>query len=181
MSKALKAAAALDVQADGTLSPADEKYAWEVLGVVMIGTLMSALDTSIVNVSLPAIMADFGSSLDQIEWVVTAYMLAFATLMPLTSWVRDRVGTKSLYVASLVVFTVGSVLCGMAWNLPVLIFARVLQALGGGALTPVGMTMISEVFPPKERGKAMGYWGMGVIIGPAFGPTLGGWLTKVFG
>ena len=180
MSKALKAPA-LSVKADGTLTAAEEKYAWEVLGVVMIGTLMSALDTSIVNVSLPAIMADFGSSLDQIEWVVTAYMLAFATLMPLTSWIRDRVGTKSLYVASLVFFTVGSVLCGVAWNLPILIFARVLQALGGGALTPVGMTMISDVFPPKERGKALGYWGMGVIIGPAFGPTLGGWLTKVFG
>ncbi len=165
--------------ADGTLSPAEEKYAWEVLGVVMIGTLMSALDTSIVNVSLPAIMADFGSSLDQIEWVVTAYMLAFATLMPLTSWIRDRVGTKQLYIASLAVFTVGSVLCGMAWNLPVLIFARVLQALGGGALTPVGMAMISDVFP--QRGKAIGYWGVGVIMGPAFGPTLGGFLTKTLG
>ena len=176
-----KAAQALDIKADGLLSPAEEKYAWEVLGVVMIGTLMSALDTSIVNVSLPAIMADFGSSLDQIEWVVTAYMLAFATLMPLTSWIRDRVGQKALYTAALAIFTVGSVLCGMAWNLPVLIFARVLQALGGGALPPVGMAMISDVFPPKERGKALGYWGMGVIIGPAFGPTLGGWLTKVFG
>jgi DHA2 family multidrug resistance protein len=174
--KALKAA-----HAEAVLSPEDERYAWQVLGVVMIGTLMSALDTSIVNVSLPAIMADFGSSLDEIEWVVTAYMLAFATLMPLTSWVRDRWGHRSLYSAALIIFTVGSVLCGLAWSLPVLIFARVLQALGGGALTPVGMAMISEVFPPKERGKALGYWGMGVIIGPAFGPTLGGWLTKVFG
>ena len=164
-----------------TLSPSEEKYAWEVLGVVMLGTLMAALDSSIVNVSLPAIMADFGSSLDEIEWVITGYMLAFATLMPLTAWFRDRVGHKGLYIGSLAIFTAGSVLCGMAWNLPTLVFARVLQALGGGALTPTGMAMISEVFPPEERGRALGFWGMGVIVGPAFGPTLGGWLTKAFG
>src|SRR5665213_51797 len=122
----------------------------------MVGTLMSALDSSIVNVSIPAIMADFGSSLDDIEWVVTAYMLAFATLMPLTAWLRDRVGHKILYIGSLTLFTVGSVLCGLSWNLPSLIVARVLQALGGGAITPTAMAMISEVFEPRERGKAMG-------------------------
>jgi EmrB/QacA subfamily drug resistance transporter len=142
---------------------------------------MASLDQSIVNVSLPAIMADFGSSLDDIEWVVTGYMLAFATLMPLTAWFRDRVGHKSLFIVSLIVFTVGSILCGVAWDLPSLVFARVIQALGGGAITPTGMAMISEEFPPHERAKALGYWGMGVIVGPAFGPTLGGWLTQVFG
>src|SRR3954465_3138485 len=93
--------------------PKDPRYAWKVLGIVMIGTLMAALDQSIVNVSLPAIMADFGSSLDEIEWVVTGYMLAFATLMPLTAWFRDRVGHKALFTASLIVFTIGSVLCGL--------------------------------------------------------------------
>lgn len=159
----------------------DPLYPWKVLGVVMIGTLMGALDQSIVNVSLPAIMADFGSSLDDIEWVVTGYMLAFATLMPLTAWFRDRIGHKALFIGSLIIFTVGSVLCGVAWNLPTLVIARVLQALGGGAITPTGMAMISEEFPPHERAKALGYWGMGVIVGPAFGPTLGGWLTHVFG
>ena len=165
-----------------SIAPAwDEKYAWEVLVIVMIGTLMSALDTSIVNVSLPAIMADFGVGVDDIEWVVTGYMLSFATLMPLTSWLKERIGTKQLYIWSLVIFTLGSVLCGVAWNLPTLISARVIQALGGGALTPVGMAMISEVFPPEQRGKAIGYWGVGVIMGPAFGPTLGGFLTKTLG
>lgn len=147
----------------------------------MIGTLMSALDSSIVNVSIPAIMADFGAGVDDIEWVVTGYMLAFATLMPLTSWLRDRVGHKVLYIASLAVFTGGSVLCGIAWNLPTLVLARVVQAAGGGALTPVGMAMITEVFHPRERGKAMGFWAMGAIMGPAFGPTVGGYLTKYFG
>lgn len=142
---------------------------------------MGALDTSIVNVCIPDIMADFGSSVDEIEWVITAYMLAFATLMPLTAWLRDRVGHKVLYMGSLTLFTAGSVLCGLAWNLPSLIVARILQALGGGAITPTAMAMISEVFEPRERGKAMGYWGVGVIMGPAFGPTLGGFLTKALG
>src|SRR4051812_3448395 len=100
----------------------------------MIGTLMSAIDASIVNVSIPAIMADFGSSLEDIEWVITSYMLAFAVLMPLTAWLRDRVGHKWLYTASLIVFTTGSVLCGLAWNLPTLVIARVIQAIGGGAI-----------------------------------------------
>lgn len=157
------------------------KYKWEVLWVVMIGTLMAALDQSIVNVSLPQIMADFGSSVEDIEWVITGYMLAFATLMPLTAWLREYVGYKWLYMASLVLFTAGSLLCAMAWNLPSLVVARVIQALGGGAITPTGMAMITEVFEPHERGKAIGYWGVGVIVGPAFGPTLGGYLTHVFG
>jgi len=159
----------------------EDRYKWEVLGIVMIGTFMSALDSSIVNVSIPAIMADFGSSLNEIEWVITSYMLAFATLMPLTAWLRDQLGHKSLYIASLGVFTVGSVLCGLAWNLPTLVFARVIQAVGGGAITPTGMAMITETFEPHERGKALGFWGMGAVMGPAFGPTVGGYLTKFFG
>ncbi|MFA6430849.1 MAG: DHA2 family efflux MFS transporter permease subunit [Candidatus Margulisiibacteriota bacterium] len=149
--------------------------------IVMIGMIMSMLDASIVNVSIPAIMADFGSNVADIQWVVTAYMLAFAVLMPLTAWLRDRVGHKILYSVSLLVFVVGSLLCGLAWNIPSLIAARVIQALGGGAMNPTGMAMIAEVFEPKERGKAMGLFGMGIIVGPAFGPTLGGYLTMAFG
>ena len=163
------------------MTTAQDNYKWQVLIIVMIGTLMSALDSSIVNVSIPAIMADFGASLDDIEWVVTSYMLAFAVLMPLTAWMRDRVGHKQLYIASLMIFTVGSVLCGMAWNLPSMIIARVIQAIGGGAITPTGMAMITESFEPHERGKALGFWGKGAVMGPAFGPTVGGYLTKYFG
>ncbi|MBX3022930.1 MAG: DHA2 family efflux MFS transporter permease subunit [Bdellovibrionales bacterium] len=159
----------------------DDQYKWLVLAIVMIGTLMSALDASIVNVSIPAIMADFGSSLDDIEWVITSYMLAFAALMPLTAWLRDRMGHKSLYIWSLVVFTVGSLFCGLAWNLPSMIVARVIQAIGGGAITPTGMAMITETFEPHERGKALGFWAMGAVMGPAFGPTIGGYLTQAFG
>jgi EmrB/QacA subfamily drug resistance transporter len=159
----------------------DPTYKWKVLGVVMMGTLMAALDSSIVNISLPNIMADYGASLDDIEWVITGYMISFATLMPLTAWLRDRVGHKKLYVWSLAVFTGGSLLCGAAWSLPMLIVARVIQALGGGAMTPVGMSMINDVFEPSEKGKALGYFSMGVIVGPAVGPTLGGFLTHMFG
>ncbi|HET9869453.1 MAG TPA: MDR family MFS transporter [bacterium] len=156
-------------------------YKWEVLWVVMLGTLMAALDQSIVNIALPDMMSDFGCTTEDIEWVVTGYMLSFSTLMPLTSWLRDRVGYRNIYLASLVVFTLGSVLCGLAWNLPSLVFFRVVQAIGGGAITPTSLAMISEVFPPEERGQALGYWGVGVIMGPAFGPTLGGFLTHTVG
>jgi MFS transporter, DHA2 family, multidrug resistance protein len=158
--------------------PEDESYKWKVLAIVMIGTLMSALDSSIVNVSLPKIMADFGASVDDIEWVVTGYMLSFATLMPLTAWMRDRMGSKILYTGALIVFVFGSVFCGLAWNLPSLILARVIQAFGGGALNPIGMAMISDAFHPRDRAKALGYWGVGAVCGPAFGPTLGGFLTE---
>jgi DHA2 family multidrug resistance protein len=156
-------------------------YKWMVMAIVMMGMVMAMLDSSIVNVSIPTIMADFGSNVADIEWVVTAYMLAFAVLMPLTAWLRDRVGHKILYSMSLLTFTVGSLLCGLAWNLPSLIVFRVVQALGGGAMNPTGMAMIAEVFEPKERGRAMGFFGMGIIVGPAVGPTLGGYLTAAFG
>ena len=158
-----------------------DRYKWEVLLVVMIGTMMAALDTSIVNIAMPNIMSDFGSTIDDIEWVATGYMMAYAVFIPMSAWIRERMGSRNLYLAAIALFTVGSVLCGFAWNLPSLIVARILQAVGGGAVTPTGMTMVSEVFEPHERGKAMGFWGMGVIIGPALGPTLGGYLTQTVG
>lgn len=157
------------------------RYKWEVLAIIMIGTFMGTLDASIVNVSLPNIMASFGSPLDDVEWVVIAYMLGFAVAIPLTGWFKDRVGHKHLYVMSLTLFTFGSILCAMAWNLPSLIIARIIQAFGGGAITPTAMAMISDVFEPRERGRALGYWGIALITGPAVGPTLGGFLTNEVG
>ncbi|MDD5457243.1 MAG: DHA2 family efflux MFS transporter permease subunit, partial [Candidatus Margulisbacteria bacterium] len=158
-----------------------DNYKWIVMIIIMIGIMMSVLDSSIVNISIPAIMADFGSNVNDIQWIVTAYMLSFAALMPLTSWFRDRIGYKFLYISSLFIFTLGSILCGMAWNLPSLIIARILQAVGGGAISPTAMAMLADVFEPHERGKAMGFLGLGIIIGPIFAPTLGGFLTKTFG
>jgi len=125
-----------EAAASNTEPSVDPGYRWRVLGVLMLGTVMSALDSSIVNVSLPNIMASFGASVDEIEWVVTGYMLAFSTFMPLTAWLRDRLGYRLLYIAALGVFTIGSLLCGIAPNLGTLVVARVIQAIGGGAITP---------------------------------------------
>lgn len=134
-------------------------YKWTVMAIIMIGTMMATLDSSIVNVSIPKIMADFGVNVDDIEWTLTGYMLAFATLMPLTGWLRDRIGYKNIYIGALFLFTLGSLLCGMAWNLPSLIIARVIQAIGGGAMQPTGMAMMTEVFPQKNEAKP---WDFGV-------------------
>lgn len=149
--------------------------------VVAIGTFMGALDASIVNVSIPAIMESYHAGIDSVEWVISAYMIAFAALMPLSAWVRERVGNVPLYCGSLALFTLASALCGYAPNLETLIAARILQALGGGAINPTGMAMLASVYPPEERGRALGWWGMVAVVGPALGPTLGGVLTETLG
>ncbi len=154
---------------------------WWVLWTVMLGSMIAQLDATIVNVSIPAVMRDFHSSVNQVQWVISAYMIAFAVLMPLTGWVREQIGARNLYLACLSVFTLGSLLCGLAWNLESLIFFRVIQALGGGAMTPIAMSILTETFPAHEKGKALGIWGAGVLLGPIFGPPLGGFLTEFSG
>lgn len=148
---------------------------------LMLGTFMAALDNSIVNISLPVMQKQFKVEVDDIQWVITAYMLAFCVFMPLTNWLKDKIGLYKMYLISICVFICGSVLCGLAPSLSLLLPARILQALGGGALTPVALAMLSSVFTEEERGKVMGWWGLGVVVGPALGPTLGGALTQYFG
>ena len=163
----------------GERSPADdvsERYRWITLGVVFVGTLMVVLDTTIVNVALPQIRNSLDAG-DGIEWVVTAYLLAVAVSQPATGWLADRFGRKRVFVASLACFTFASLLCAFAPSLGALIGFRVLQGLGGGAMMPVGMAMIFEVFPHERRGQAMGVWGVAAMAGPAIGPTLGGYLV----
>ncbi len=155
-------------------------YKWIVMIVTMIGFVMTELDESIVNVAIPKIMADFGVTLSSIEWVTTVYMLANAIFMPMTGWLREKTGYKNMYVLSLVFFTIGSVLCGIAWNLPTLIIARVIQAVASGIIMPTVMAMMTEIFPPEERGTAFGFMAI-VFIFPLFGPILGGYLTDYFG
>jgi len=152
-------------------------HKWGVLGVVVLGSFMAILDNNIVNVALPKMMANFGATVDQIEWVVTGYMIAFAISMPTTNWLKEMIGLKKLFIFSLVFFCLGSALCGMAWDKDSLIGFRVLQALGGGALMPTGLTLVSEAFPPQERGMAMGTWSIGAMVAPAAGPFLGGYLV----
>lgn len=154
----------------------DSSYKWEVLSIAILGTFMAILDSSIVNVALPHLMVTFSANLEQIEWVSTGYMLAFAILMPVTTWLRDAIGLRNAFALALLCFTAGSALCGLAWNLDSLIFFRVIQAIGGGAIMPTGLTMVSEVFPPHQRGMALGVWGAGATVAPALGPTIGGYL-----
>ena len=144
----------------------------------MMGTFMSILDSSIVNVALPHMMSAFGVDREKIEWVSTGFMLATAVAMPLVGFLMNRLGPKVLYLGSLALFTMGSALCAMAWSYDSMILARVVQAVGGGAIQPVGMAIVAELFEPHERGKALGIWGTGIMIGPAVGPTLGGYLTE---
>lgn len=152
-------------------------HKWGVLGVVILGSFMAILDNNIVNVALPKMMAGFGATVDQIEWVVTGYMIAFAISMPTTNWLKELFGLKKLFIFSLVFFCLGSALCGIAWDKDSLIAFRVFQALGGGALMPTGLTLVSEAFPPQERGMAMGTWSIGAMVAPAAGPFLGGYLV----
>lgn len=154
---------------------------WWVLWTVMLGSMVALLDATIVNVSIPAIMGDFNAGVSRVQWVISAYMIAFAVLMPLTGWLREQIGSRTLYLGCLSIFTLGSLLCGLAWSLESLIFFRVIQALGGGAMTPIAMSILTETFPAKEKGKALGIWGAGVLLGPIFGPPLGGFLTEFSG
>ncbi len=158
-------------------SPQGKDHKWGVLVVVIFSSFMAILDNNIVNVALPKIMANFGANVEQIEWVVTGYMIAFAISMPLTTWLREVFGLKKVFIASLALFCFGSALCGMAWDKDSLIAFRVIQALGGGALMPTGLTLVSEAFPPQERGMAMGVWSIGAMVAPAVGPFLGGYLV----
>ena len=150
---------------------------WAILGVAVLGNFMALLNNNIVKVALPKIMANFGSTVDQIAWVVTGYMIAFGISIPLASWLREVFGLKKLFIASLTFFCLGSVLCGMAWSKDSLIFFRVLQALGGGASVPTGLTIVAESFPPQGRGVALGVWSIGSMMAPAMGPFLGGYLA----
>lgn len=160
--------------------PANEGNRWAALVIVVAGTFMAILDTSIVNVALPYMMSTFGVDREQIEWVATGYMLTSAAVMPLVGWMAGRLNYKALYLGCLALFTVGSVACAFSWSYSSLIAFRVLQALGGGAIQPLGMSIVAELFEPHERGRALGIYGTGIMVGPALGPTLGGYLTDAF-
>jgi DHA2 family multidrug resistance protein len=150
-----------------------DRYPWIAMGVVLIGTYMVILDTTIVNVALPQIGTELHQS-SGIEWIVTAYLLAVGTTQPATGWLADRVGRKRVFTGSLALFALGSLLAALAPNLRFLIVFRVFQGLGGGAMMPVGMAMIYELFPPNRRGTALGIWGISAMVAPAVGPALGG-------
>ncbi|QAR32200.1 DHA2 family efflux MFS transporter permease subunit [Geovibrio thiophilus] len=144
---------------------------------VMTGAVLSALDTSIVNVALPYMRGNLGASVEEIAWVSTSYILCNVIIMPIIGFLSSRFGRRNFYLASVVMFTVTSMLCGLAWDLNSMIFFRCLQGIGGGALIPISQAILRENYPPEQQGFAMGIFGLGVVMGPALGPTLGGWLT----
>jgi EmrB/QacA subfamily drug resistance transporter len=145
--------------------------------VVVLGAIMSILDTTVVNVAISHLSTTFDTSLETIQWVVTGYTLALATVIPITGWAADRFGTKRLYMLSLGLFLCGSILSGLAWSAGSLITFRILQGLGGGMLMPAGMTILTRAAGPQRVGRVMSIIGVPMLLGPIVGPILGGWLV----
>ncbi len=160
--------------------PRNKLYKWFVLANVMLGTFMAVLDSTIVNVSLPKIMSSFGVGLSTIQWVITAYMLSMAAMLPTSGWLADKFGYKKVYFWGLFLFTFGSLLCGMSNDETTLIASRVLQGLGAGMIQPLGMAIITREFPPQQRGIALGFWSIAAAASVSFGPMIGGYLVDNF-
>jgi DHA2 family multidrug resistance protein len=150
---------------------------WLIATAVMAATFMEILDTSVANVSLPHIAGNLSVTTEESTWVLTSYLVSNAIVLPITGWLGLLFGRRRLLTICISLFTFASVLCGFAPNLPFLIFARVLQGIGGGALIPVSQAVLLESFPFEKRGVAMATFGMGVVVAPILGPTLGGWIT----
>ena len=153
---------------------------WLIAASVMLATFMVVLDSSVANVALPHIAGSLSASTDESTWVLTSYLVANAIMLPAAGWITRRIGRKRLLIISILVFTAASLLCGMAINMPMLIVARVLQGLGGGGMQPLAQSILLESFPPKMHGTAMAVYGMGIVVAPVIGPTLGGWITDSY-
>jgi len=148
-----------------------------VASVVVLGAIMSILDTTVVNVAISTLAQEFRTDLTTIQWVATGYTLALATVIPVSGWAADRFGTKRLYLLSIVLFVAGSALSGAAWSAESLIAFRILQGLGGGMLMPLGMTILTRAAGPQRVGRVMSIIGVPMLLGPILGPILGGWLV----
>src|SRR5438034_6075755 len=145
---------------------------WLVAIAVMFATFMEVLDTTVVNVSLPHIAGSLSATIDEATWALTSYLVANAIILPMTGWLASRFGRKNLLLLSITGFTVSSFLCGVAPNLGSLIFFRVMQGATGGALQPLSQAVLLESFQPHERGKAMAFWALGIVVAPILGPVL---------
>jgi DHA2 family multidrug resistance protein len=153
---------------------------WLIAISVMSSAVMEVLDTSVVNVSLPHIAGSLSATVDESTWVLTSYLIANAVILPISGWLANLIGRKRLLLTVVSGFTLSSVLCGLAPSLGALIFFRVLQGTTGGGLQPLSQAVLLEEFPPEERGKAMAFWGLGIVAAPILGPTLGGWITDTY-
>lgn len=153
---------------------------WLIAASVMLSTFMVVLDSSVANVALPHIAGTLSASTDESTWVLTSYLVANAIMLPAAGWIARRIGRKRLMMLSIVLFTGASLLCGVAVDMPMLIVARVLQGLGGGGMQPLAQSILLESFPPHKLGTAMAVYGMGIVVAPVIGPTLGGWITDSY-
>lgn len=172
------AAATFDAASGVTTRPERKPVnKWLVTVSITFGTLMGAIDASIVNVAVPHLTGSLGVTIEQITWVTTGFVIATVMVMPLTGFLARLFGQKRVYMVCLALFIIGSALCGMVRTLPLLVLFRILQGLGAGALQPTEQAILRQTFPPKEQGMAMALFGMAVVLGPAFGPTLGGYIV----
>ena len=153
---------------------------WLIAISVMFGTFMEVLDTTVVNVSLPHISGSLSATIEESTWVLTSYLVANAVILPMTGWLASRFGRKRLLIGAVFGFTISSFLCGLAPTLPLLIIFRIAQGASGGVLQPLSQAVLLESFPPEDRGKAMGFWGLGIVVAPILGPVLGGWITDSY-
>jgi len=171
------------VAADAEVQPAPwvpSANRWMIAVSVMTATFMVVLDSSVANVALPHIAGNLSASTEEATWVLTSYLVSNAIMLPATSWITGRIGRKRLLVLSIILFTAASLLCGLAINMPMLIVARVLQGVGGGGMQPLAQAILLESFPPREHGTAMAVYGVGIVVAPVIGPTLGGWITDSY-
>jgi DHA2 family multidrug resistance protein len=165
---------------DSSRSAAGDRNPWLVAVVVSIATFMVVLDTAIANVSLRYIAGSLAASVDESTWVVSTYLIANAVILPASGWLSNVLGRKRFYMICVAVFTVSSLLCGLAPSLSALIFFRILQGLGGGGMPTSEQAILADTFPPAKRGQAFALYGVAVIVAPTVGPTIGGWITDNF-
>ena len=160
--------------------PSEPSYRGLITACTVLATLMQALDTTIANVALPYMQGTFGAAPDQITWVLTSYIVAAAIMTAPVGWLSARYGRKTLFVTCLSGFTVASMLCGLANSLDQMVLFRLLQGAFGAGLVPLSQATMLDLYPLEKRGQAMALWGVGVMVGPVIGPTLGGYLTDVY-
>src|SRR5881227_2043583 len=154
-----------------------DAYVWRISFVVIVGSIMSILDTTIVNVALATLRRELHSTIAEIQWVVTGYMLSLAAVIPVTGWAARRFGAKRVYIVSLILFTAGSALCGLANSTEELIVFRVLQGVGGGMILPIGQLMMADAAGPKRMGRVMSIMAVPMMLAPILGPSLGGFIV----
>lgn len=155
-----------------------ERHVWVISGVVILGMIMSILDTTIVNVALDTLGRDLHNPISKVQWVVTGYLLALGAVMPVTGWMARRFGAKRVYLVSLVLFTLGSIACGLSNSLPALVVFRVLQGIGGGMIMPLAQLIMAQVAGPQRMGRVMGIVSMPAMLAPIFGPVIGGLILE---